>query len=831
MRGSARIGLLLALGAVSAPARAQQQHVEVHASDLVRVLAPMSGVRRHPLADSSGRIPVLVGLPGGVDAASVGLLPLGPGLATLRLAPGDVLAFEQAHPAWRLGVRPPMHTLLDRAVALNRTASVRAATGSDGAGAVVGVVDTGLDTAHADFLDEAGKTRVAWLLDMSRPPSGRHPEVEHAFGCDDPAQASCAVFDAADIDAAIASGGATPPPRDEVGHGTHVASIAAGDGGKAATAKYVGNAPGARLVVARVTHDATESVHDADIVTGARFVFDRAAVMGLPAVVNVSLGGDFGPHDGTSALERGLAALVGAAHPGRAIVVAAGNSGGLYRTEGGDLLGIHTEARVAEGESLVVPTVAPDAVSGGAVEGDVYVWITFRPGDDVSVGVEGPSGAWIPPIGRGRSAGYDGDGVTAGVFNGTVDDLSPLTGDTNGAIVAWSGKWPGRSTIALRLEGHGTAQIWLQATGEAAPGAWGIGQNFVRATKEGTINVPATHPDLIAVGCSLDRKSWTDAKGHSYPLDLFGSVTNPEPDTACYFSSAGPTATGAAKPELSAPGGLVIAAMSGQAAPRNGASSIFDPPDGLCGAGDPSCLVIDEAHALLSGTSMAAPQVTGAVALLFDATPTLTQAEVSRYLQAGVRHPAAGATVPFDFQMGAGLLDAEGTLAAALARTATGSPDPASSWLALSASYARPDPSWPIVGTVELRDAAKQVVDGVAAERLALVTTNAVVRAPLARVAAGLYRFTIAGAADTGEQMLELDVTLDGESLGVAGSSTSGRRSLPIAVDTWAARGDLVASGGCATTRGRAAGSSGALALALALAGLSLAARRARRRR
>ena len=50
--------------------------------------------------------------------------------------------------------------------------------------------------------------------------------------------------------------------------------------------------------------------------------------MGLPAVVNLSLGGDFGPHDGTSVLERGLSAFVGDDKPGRVIVVASGNSGG-----------------------------------------------------------------------------------------------------------------------------------------------------------------------------------------------------------------------------------------------------------------------------------------------------------------------------------------------------------------------------------------------------------------------------------------------------------------------------------------------------------------------
>ena len=60
----------------------------------------------------------------------------------------------------------------------------------------------------------------------------------------------------------------------------------------------------------------------------------QAERLGMPAVVNLSLGSDFGTHDGTSALEQALASFIGPQFPGRAIVVAAGNSGGVYAGSG-----------------------------------------------------------------------------------------------------------------------------------------------------------------------------------------------------------------------------------------------------------------------------------------------------------------------------------------------------------------------------------------------------------------------------------------------------------------------------------------------------------------
>lgn len=158
--------------------------------------------------------------------------------------------------------------------------------GYTGLGVLVGIVDTGLDGAHPDFLSGS-------------PPSSR---VAHSFlfqGGDN------ALFDTN-------------------GHGTHVAGIAAGNG-RASSGAYTGMAPEAGILVGRAGVD---DFFDTDLVAGVADLFGYAESAGVnqPAAVNLSLGVMDGPHDGTSSFEAGINALAtGAVGSRRLVVVAAGN--------------------------------------------------------------------------------------------------------------------------------------------------------------------------------------------------------------------------------------------------------------------------------------------------------------------------------------------------------------------------------------------------------------------------------------------------------------------------------------------------------------------------
>ena len=796
-------GAVVGLALVAWPHFAQ---ADVSARRLVPLLDAPS--RRHPLGGEDGRIPLVVRLPTGVAARSRGLLPLGPGRAAIHLHPSRVAAFAAENPDLDVTVAPPRHPLLDVAGSLTHAPAFRNRTGLDGAGVVVGIIDTGVDAAHADFRDQGGKTRIAWLIQRAAP-RGHYPDLEERFGCTSADQSPCAILAAADIDALLL-GDASAAPRDRAGHGTHVASIAAGNGGLGSTKppKYVGAAPKATLVVAAPSES---GFSDPDIINAARFVFDRADALGMPAVVNVSLGSDYGPHDGTSELERGLAELVGDDQPGRAIVVAAGNSGGLFTFGDRGPFGVHTEAASSEHATTRVPIALPGL--DGAVDGAGFVWLTFRPGDEVCVGLDGPAGLSVSPVSPGDSGGDDDADLQAAIINAIPGGDSGIPSGTNSAVVSFSGTWNASDEIAILLRGRGDAELWVAGTGDAAPGL-GYGLLFERAVKFGTVGVPASHPELLAVGCTLNRTLWRPlgADG-ALALASFGGVPEPLVDSTCYFSGAGPNALGAMKPDLLAPGAYVAAAMSHDADPRAAPGSIFaafDCPD----PGDRLCHLVDETHALNSGTSMSAPHVTGAIALLFQRDPTLTQRELMDLLTSSVARPRG--YVPFDYQHGPGELELEHVLAV-LDELPSLEPSVEHSYFVLGAPYLRPDPSQSVAGVVELRDAVDEVAVSVPEGALTLRIAGGFASQPLTRVAAGMWRFAVAAERGTGGGVATVEVLYRGEPIGT--------RVLPIGIDAWAVGTGVNAVGGCAVAPARTeprsprelAAVTGALVLALAL--------------
>ena len=66
--------------------------------------------------------------------------------------------------------------------------------------------------------------------------------------------------------------------------------------------RLIGVAPEATIIGARVSRAGDGAIQDADIIQATRFVFEQAELLHMPAVVNLSLGSDFGTHDGSSAL-------------------------------------------------------------------------------------------------------------------------------------------------------------------------------------------------------------------------------------------------------------------------------------------------------------------------------------------------------------------------------------------------------------------------------------------------------------------------------------------------------------------------------------------------
>jgi hypothetical protein len=235
-------------------------------------------------------------------------------IEAVRRLPG-VHSLKPARAIW------PVLSATTRETHTEKPALPASAQGKQGAGTVVGIIDFGCDFVHQNFRKDDGKTRLLALWDQG---AGADNESPFGYG---------KLHDGSAIDAALASTdpyaalGYRPEPES---HGTHVMDIAAGNGRGTGVP---GMAPQADLVFVQlaasdIAWDGEESANatlgdSVQLLEAATFIFDFAG--DRPCVLNLSLGTNGGPHDGSTLVEQGLDNLVRHA-PSRAIVIAASNS-------------------------------------------------------------------------------------------------------------------------------------------------------------------------------------------------------------------------------------------------------------------------------------------------------------------------------------------------------------------------------------------------------------------------------------------------------------------------------------------------------------------------
>lgn len=475
-----------------------------------------------------------------------------------------------------------------------------------GRGVIVGVADWGLDFAHANFRDARGRTRIACLWDQR---GGPHPSSPAPFGYG-------RLLVREQIDAALATDDpyaalgydpALGDPRGVGTHGTHVTDIAAGSG--RAPGAMPGVAPEADLVFVHLMRDDTreqDTLGDSvRLLEAVRFICDEAGAR--PVVMNLSLGRHGGPHDGTSLVERGLDALLDEA-PGRACVMSTGN---YYDARA------HAEGRVITGESVSLGWEVP----AGAAEPELEVWYAGE--DELVVELVDPDGQLRARATLGEEAVVrEGGRVIASLFHRRHD---PNNGDNHVDVLLWPDAPAGRWQVVLGgarvLDGRFHAWVERDDTNEQS--------RFVgeHVAPQGTTGTICNGHKTIAVGAY-------DARAPSRGI--------------LAFSSVGPTRDGRHKPDLAAPGVGVLAARS---------SRVVD-----------GARVLDEL-VRKSGTSMAAPHVTGTVALMFEAAlPERLSIDETRALLLGATRPPSVETPEERARFGAGLLDAAAAVQAARAR-------------------------------------------------------------------------------------------------------------------------------------------------------------------
>jgi hypothetical protein len=166
----------------------------------------------------------------------------------------------------------------------------------------------------------------------------------------------------------------------------------------------------------------------------------------------------------------------------------------------------------------------------------------------------------------------------------------------------------------------------------------------LNANEGNLIPEPANAHFPIAVASYSTRSEWPSLYQNPWrPYDVTVGALSA-------FSSPGPTRDGREKPDLAAPGEHILAALAATSSPLP--SAYYTATDGV--------------HRAWAGTSMAAPHVTGAAALLFEMDPALRSSQIKGYLRFTARRDVhtgeSGWVNQWHPSWGAGKLDVLATM-------------------------------------------------------------------------------------------------------------------------------------------------------------------------
>jgi WD40 repeat protein len=368
--------------------------------------------------------------------------------------------------------------------------------------AAVAIVDDGIDVLHRAFLDEDGRSRIVAIWDQ-KDTSGPPPQG-FTYG---------RLHTAEDI-AGYVRQQSVPETlgRNVDGHGTHVASVAAGR----RTGRFAGGVAPDAAIIAVVMNQTSASILDA-----LWFVDGEATRLQLPLAISLSTDVQSGGRDGKSALELGVDAITREGRKaGRAIVAPAGNRRGLKQ---------HA--------TINVPAGATTRLSWSGEGESVQLEMWAAAANSYRFRLSDLDTNWIDES-RDKSHGSSKEGLKYSirltkrhVDNGDSQFFLRL----DGMAVARSRTWV-LEIEALRVSTSIPLQAWID------PGTGNV-EFTQHASDEMTIAVPATATTVIAVGATASNRR--------------------TPASVASFSSRGPTRDGRQKPDVAAPGTDVEGAKGG----------------------------------------------------------------------------------------------------------------------------------------------------------------------------------------------------------------------------------------------------------------------------
>jgi protocatechuate 3,4-dioxygenase beta subunit/subtilisin family serine protease len=475
-----------------------------------------------------------------------------------------------------------------------------------GKGVIVGVIDWGCDFTHGDFRNENG-SRILYFWDQTATPGAvGHPPLGYSGGVE---------FNKEQLDQALsqpnpfAALGIEPP--DIGAHGTHVMGIATGNGRESSNSGVHGIAPEADIIFAQPNTDDTNIIggfgDSVNLAEAVKYIFEKASSLNRPAVINMSMGTNSGPHDGTTLVEQWIDRLLG--EPGRAIVMALGNEHrqGLIHT--------HSEGQLATGETT---TLYWRARPQDFTPNEVEIWYSGR--DIFVLEVVLPSGESVPVVEPNNSAIFDVGHIGTRVY--ISNELnSPLNGDNCINIIVLSsentptevGVWQLRLTS--RLSREGSFDAWVERESPAFISSF-IGGSYVRRKTLGSIQ-SARHAITVS---NYDAETITLADSTSF----------------------GPTRDGRRAPVAAAPGVNILSARSRY---REAPNPVDRTP-----------------YVAYTGTSMSSPYTAGVVACMLQKNPYLTAPQIKGIIAASAK-PAPGMSDEWRNDWGHGRVDAVDSLA------------------------------------------------------------------------------------------------------------------------------------------------------------------------
>jgi len=380
-----------------------------------------------------------------------------------------------------------------------------------GRGVLVAVIDSGIDYENDVFRNADGTTRIRNLWDQTIP--GNPPEG-YVIGTE---------YTQEEINEALLAPTRQErlrivPSQDISGHGTSVAGIAAGN-----SDEYQGVAFQSDLIVVKLGVPREEGFpRTTELIQAMDYVVRKALEYQMPVAVNLSFGNTYGPHDGSSLLERFIEDI---ANTWKSVIcIGTGNEG---NTAG------HTSGVLVDSEEMVIQL----AVQENSPTLNVQIWKAYF--DLVDISLISPSGVRIGPIqevlgsqrfvvGNTQILLYYGEPSPFSIDQEIFIDFLPRETYID------SGVW--RIVLTSREIVNGEYALWLPSQAVLNPGT-----GFLFPSEERTLTIPSTSYRTIGVG-AYDPTTFTYAD----------------------FSGRGPAGPGRrAKPDIVAPGVDILAPIPG----------------------------------------------------------------------------------------------------------------------------------------------------------------------------------------------------------------------------------------------------------------------------